>query len=43
MIELLAILDWLGANRERRKKKKKKKGEEEKKARCSLIIACPLH
>jgi hypothetical protein len=42
MIELLAILDWLGANRERRKKKKKK-GEEEKKARCSLIIACPLH
>jgi hypothetical protein len=42
MIELLAILDWLGANRERRKKKKKK-GEEEIKARCSLIIACPLH
>jgi len=43
MIELLVILDWLGAKRERRKEKKKKKKGKEKKTRCSLIIACPLH
>jgi hypothetical protein len=42
MIELLVILDWLGAKREKRKDKKKKNGKE-KKTRCSLIIASPLH
>ena len=43
MIELLVILDCLGAERERKEKRKKKKKEKKKKTRCSLIIACPLH